>query len=396
MADNIIDWADKINSPELEAFLDQFGEEYYLSAEEINQIRDAINLINRKTVSPDGLISLGAITRNGNDFLFTAGVAVWRYLGIEITNYLEFTATITTANAGKYRTDVVGGNQAGELLRFVGEESNEVTTAFELPAGWTSIKQFNVFGAIIEDVAPIIGNVFVKKESLGDTIISLTTGDVILPNVGKFNYIIQNTSNLTIVGVSNSFLGTMDGNELVVGQVIKTSNVSTLPQTLKHNLVGPNYYPFLHPSGVDFIQAHNTIAVWRFTGNAFQFESYSNIAAEILALSKTYADTKSAEALTASRTTPQFNITGNTTLTNAHNGSILKIKATCTITVPTALIGNFSCVARTFAGATATWVEGSGLNFDAPNGKIQDPFRMVTFFKDGNGETGILEGGVHP
>lgn len=35
-------WKDKVNSPELLAFLKQYGEEHYLSAEEINELRDKI------------------------------------------------------------------------------------------------------------------------------------------------------------------------------------------------------------------------------------------------------------------------------------------------------------------------------------------------------------------
>lgn len=38
-----IEWQDKINDPQLLAFLQQFGPDKYLSAEEINQIRDALN-----------------------------------------------------------------------------------------------------------------------------------------------------------------------------------------------------------------------------------------------------------------------------------------------------------------------------------------------------------------
>ncbi len=36
-------WQDKKNSPELEAFLKQYGDEYYWTAEQINQMRDAVN-----------------------------------------------------------------------------------------------------------------------------------------------------------------------------------------------------------------------------------------------------------------------------------------------------------------------------------------------------------------
>jgi lysophospholipase L1-like esterase len=38
-----ITWLDKKNSPELEAFLKQYGDQYCMKAEEINQLRDAVN-----------------------------------------------------------------------------------------------------------------------------------------------------------------------------------------------------------------------------------------------------------------------------------------------------------------------------------------------------------------
>ena len=44
MSDNLpILWEDKVNNPELLAFLEQYGSAEYLTAEEINQLRDAVN-----------------------------------------------------------------------------------------------------------------------------------------------------------------------------------------------------------------------------------------------------------------------------------------------------------------------------------------------------------------
>jgi hypothetical protein len=44
MSDNLpLNWSDKINSPELEAFIKQYGDKYYMTAEQINQLRDAVN-----------------------------------------------------------------------------------------------------------------------------------------------------------------------------------------------------------------------------------------------------------------------------------------------------------------------------------------------------------------
>jgi hypothetical protein len=38
-----LNWIDKVNSPELLAYLQQYGTQTYLSAEEINELRDVIN-----------------------------------------------------------------------------------------------------------------------------------------------------------------------------------------------------------------------------------------------------------------------------------------------------------------------------------------------------------------
>jgi hypothetical protein len=63
-----IEWNDKVNNPELLAYLAQYGSTEYLTAVEINQIRDATNelftevTIKNKTVSltvPSGVPSDG-------------------------------------------------------------------------------------------------------------------------------------------------------------------------------------------------------------------------------------------------------------------------------------------------------------------------------------------------
>jgi hypothetical protein len=61
-----ITWQDKVNSPELVAFLQQYGEEMYLSAEEINLIRDAINEFHRDL----NLVKVSKIYENGDLQIF--------------------------------------------------------------------------------------------------------------------------------------------------------------------------------------------------------------------------------------------------------------------------------------------------------------------------------------
>jgi hypothetical protein len=50
MAD-LITWEDKVNNPELVAFLEQYGETEYLTAVEINLVRDTINWLNENKVT---------------------------------------------------------------------------------------------------------------------------------------------------------------------------------------------------------------------------------------------------------------------------------------------------------------------------------------------------------
>jgi hypothetical protein len=49
-----LNWLDKVNSPQLLAFLQQYGVENYLSAEEINDLRDAINELSVGSGSSNG------------------------------------------------------------------------------------------------------------------------------------------------------------------------------------------------------------------------------------------------------------------------------------------------------------------------------------------------------
>lgn len=49
MSENLpITWDDKVNNAELLAFLAQYGNKEYLTAEEINQLRDAINELDQR------------------------------------------------------------------------------------------------------------------------------------------------------------------------------------------------------------------------------------------------------------------------------------------------------------------------------------------------------------
>lgn len=97
-------------------------------------------------------------------------------------------------------------------------------------------------------------------------------------------------------------------------------------------------------------------------------------------------------AINATVAQTQVNVTGNITLDATYNNCILKVKANCTITIPSTLPTDFNCVARTFPTYTATFVGGSGTTMDAPQGLVLAPTKMATLFKDGSTTTYVLEG----
>lgn len=340
--------------------------------------------------SQDGWIDFKGFSLE-DQLLLLFSSSKWKLNSIPHTNTSAVEFTIPFSASGKRRIERIAATNQNTFIRVPGVESSGTLIAPQLPPNTIEATFYIVSdNEISEPSQPIVGNVWVRKESLSDTVIASGGTDLILPNYGRFNYILRCDSVGNFKGVSGNFLGI--DNELVVGTEVKiTCDTDYLP-TLDHGASIDGNLPFNFPGGQNFKLQRNTVAVFRFNGLDLMFESYSNIGPETLALAKTYTDTKSAEAINASRTTPQFNITGNITLTNAHNGAFLKIKASCTITVPSGMIAEFNCIARTFTGATVTWIEGSGVTFDAPLGKMQDPFRMISLLKDGNTETYILTG----
>ena len=57
MSHPTIDWANKVNHPELVAFLQQYGTVNYLSAEEINELRDFVNTLSENKMDISSLVN---------------------------------------------------------------------------------------------------------------------------------------------------------------------------------------------------------------------------------------------------------------------------------------------------------------------------------------------------
>ena len=70
-------------------------------------------------------------------------------------------------------------------------------------------------------------------------------------------------------------------------------------------------------------------------------------------------------------------ITGNTTLSETHNGAVLNVTNTCTITIPAGLDANFQCVIFAKGSIVVTFVN-SGVTVYAPSGFILKTDKMAS------------------
>ena len=75
-------------------------------------------------------------------------------------------------------------------------------------------------------------------------------------------------------------------------------------------------------------------------------------------------------------------ITGNTTLSEIHNGAILNVTNTCNITVPTGLDANFNCVVFAKGAIIVTFVN-SGVTIYAPSGLLLKQDKMASLICTG-------------
>ena len=82
-------------------------------------------------------------------------------------------------------------------------------------------------------------------------------------------------------------------------------------------------------------------------------------------------------------------ITGNTTLSETHNGAILHVTNTCKITIPTGLDANFQCVVFAKGAIIVTFVT-SGVTIYAPSGLLLKTDKMASLFASASNTFNLL------
>ena len=82
-------------------------------------------------------------------------------------------------------------------------------------------------------------------------------------------------------------------------------------------------------------------------------------------------------------------ITGNTTLSETHNGAILHVTNTCNITIPTGLDVNFQCVVYAKGSIIVTFVNG-GVTLNSPSGLLLKTDKMASLFASASNTFNLL------
>jgi len=364
----LLDIEIKVDHPDKVAQVAGIPTKYYIESKNFNETVNAINQLDERLIATSVnriLVNNGFIIE-GTVFILNA-LSEWLIFGLRNKNTEEVRRNIDLSQAGLVRRDAVilKSNDVVEILK--GNEVVSFPTLPQIPDDAIVLTDFPVTdSAIGAPTLPIIGETFFKKMGFGEIIFTGSGVTAILMDA--------ELGGLRFEGANTTFESVLCYNEsaLFVGKPFYIKNAQSIEMSIK-NLIGLGY-KFNCPDGIDLVaQPKETLPwEWRKNNDVWYLEYVGKI-----------------------NHTGQKLVMGNVVLDNSYNGKIVKIKANCTITIPSNLKKDFNCVFRTFSTATANFVEGSGTNaIDAPNGKIMEPFKMATLFKDGSLNAHILEGGL--
>jgi hypothetical protein len=250
-------WQDKVNSPALLAYFQQFGEETYLSAEEINQIRDAINEIGL----PDGFIKTTPLTRVDNLVSIGALDFKWILNKVIYENANPYSTTISAAPDGFHRKDIIVANTSGGFNKYEGDDDTEVAVQPNTPDDTLLVSVIDVFGATIGTPSfPVVGAYITKKEK---GVVSIAGGgdNLTVSDESAFFEITAFTGAINYV--YNQYFS-------YVGKIYTIKNKTGSNLTITHNSASSenNKKFFTFPNAVDFILKPNEQIDFRETANA--------------------------------------------------------------------------------------------------------------------------------
>ncbi|MQP63370.1 hypothetical protein GFJ99_11755 [Flavobacterium sp. LMO6] len=251
-----IQFTDKVNSAELLAIMQQFGEHTYVDAELINKLRDALNELHARTADTRIVENTG-LEIVGTDIIINE-LWKWLILSVLYTNNSEITIPITLSTEGKQKLCYLCANQENGFELVYGPESDTNPSAPTIENNLLPVTFFLVTdGTVGTPAEPIVGNVYKKKsESLGygDPYLSGTNAVIQLRPEGNSRYAFSNPGLISIDGFGLSLISGNPSAEVPYdGKDLFVENTGTTPITLLHDGAGTANSKFFFLDETDLI-----------------------------------------------------------------------------------------------------------------------------------------------
>lgn len=264
---------DKVNSPELLALMQQFGENTYLTAEEINKMRDGINEL-FANIGGNQLIQNTGLIRNGQVFTFQP-LWVWKILGEYYSNEQIIVHTVQYSQAGYWRMVLFYANAQNEILMNNGQEVPLSQSPYEptLPANCVRLTALPVYESSYGNwQEPIIGDNF-KDKSESSIIDIYNVGS--LPNLSvnsnAAHFRIHNASDL-----KSLYLSEISNN--YPGKLFYITNKKNTAFNIPHNASGINIHqPFIFPNNSGYSVQPNETLTFYWSENKLNYLSSSMV-----------------------------------------------------------------------------------------------------------------------
>jgi hypothetical protein len=391
-----IDWEEKVNSPDLLAFLQQFGSKTYFDADQINQLKRALNNLNERSSIISDKINTGTTFKIvGTNFVLNAESS-WEISGNSKNTDTDIPKPIAMASVGMKKQCIVLLTVSDSFFYIkYGDEHPQNPTKPTKDPGTLQLTDFTVTNTEVGNTTPpLLGDDYVSKNQFAQT----TDVD------GKFyighqsNYIINNPEITEVKGLCN-----VDDSEngLYTGKLIFITNLLSVPVPLRYlDDSDPAFrYPFYFPTESDYILNPGQTVIFmhspvdipidfeygyeRFVVGTQYISASEFLSEEVGNTAVLDSEGKIFVPASVASSKPQKTVIGNVTVDNSYNGAIVKVKATANITIPSGLVTGFEFDYATYTGATATLVAGAGVTLNAGTSLILAPKKLGTIWNDG-------------
>lgn len=151
----------------------------------------------------NSIVTLGTITRVGNNFTFSVGF-VWKINGTIYQNTAPITLTVSEADAGFNRIDNAILNTSNSIELQQGLPSDTIALQPLEPENAILLTSWDISGeSVSEGTPPIVGTNYLQKEFEKSQIVNATGSDVVIAlNIKGRNNIILNGALTGVIGFS--------------------------------------------------------------------------------------------------------------------------------------------------------------------------------------------------